>query len=88
MADSVAARLAGAVGRVAAHEIVARCAALATSTGRPFGDVLAADPEVSAHLDRDAISAALDPTAWLGSASAMVDHALAAHAARATPDRS
>jgi 3-carboxy-cis,cis-muconate cycloisomerase len=79
MADSVATRLAGVLGRTAAHDVVARCANTAASTGQPFAKVLEADPDVSAHLDREAISAALDPTAWLGSTSTMIDRALAAH---------
>lgn len=85
MADSVASRLAGALGRTAAHDLVARCAELASATGQPFAEVLLADAGVSAQLDRDAVSEALDPTSWLGSASAMVDRALSAHRDRAAP---
>jgi 3-carboxy-cis,cis-muconate cycloisomerase len=81
MAESVAARLAGPLGRTAAHDLVARCVELAGTTGRPFADVLAADPDVTAHLDRDAISAALDPTSWLGSSATMVDRALESYRA-------
>jgi 3-carboxy-cis,cis-muconate cycloisomerase len=79
MADSVASRLASGFGRTEAHDLVARCAERATATGEPFADVLLADPEISAHLDRDAILAALDPASWLGSAAAMIDRALEAH---------
>jgi 3-carboxy-cis,cis-muconate cycloisomerase len=88
MADSVADRLAGSLGRAAAHDVVARCAELAITTSQPFADVLLADADVSARLDRDAISAALDPTSWLGSASDMVDRALTAHRDRHTPGTS
>jgi 3-carboxy-cis,cis-muconate cycloisomerase len=79
MADSVASRLAEVLGRARAHDVVARCAQLAAASGRPFADVLLADPQVSGHLDRDDLSEALDPAGWLGSSSTMIDRALGAH---------
>lgn len=82
LAEAVADRLAPALGRTAAHDAVARAVA-ATGPSRSFRDALLADPEVGGHLEAAGIDAALDPHAWLGSAGAFVDAALAAHADRA-----
>jgi 3-carboxy-cis,cis-muconate cycloisomerase len=82
MAESVAARLTGTIGRSAAHELVTGCVDLAATSGQPFADVLAADPTVTAHLDPVALARALDPAAWLGSSEAMVDKALQEHRLR------
>ncbi len=79
MAESIASRLSPAIGRAAAHGVVARCAKEAVASGRGFADVLLADATVGSALDGDTVRAALDPAAWLGSASAMVDRALAEH---------
>lgn len=82
MAEAVAARLAPAVGRTAAHDLVARCAEVASASGVPFHEVLLADADVTAHLGREDVSAALDPREWLGTAGAMVDRAVEAHRRR------
>jgi 3-carboxy-cis,cis-muconate cycloisomerase len=79
LAEQVAAGLAPALGRSAAHDLVARVAAAAADQGRPFADLLAATPEVTAALTPGELAATLDPTAALGSAGAIVDRALAAH---------
>jgi len=85
LAEQVATRLAPALGRSAAHDLVARVAAAAADQGRGFADLLAASPEVAAVLTAGELAATLDPTAALGSAGAIVDRALALHgAARAT----
>jgi 3-carboxy-cis,cis-muconate cycloisomerase len=82
MAESVAAHLSGPLGRTAAHDAVAHCAELATTSGRSFAEVLLADSVVGALLDRDGLTAALDPSSWLGSAAEMVDHALQEYRSR------
>ncbi|PWU44123.1 3-carboxy-cis,cis-muconate cycloisomerase, partial [Micromonospora globispora] len=74
LAEAVAARLAHALGRSAAHDAVARAARQPT-----FRDALHADPEVRAHLSEPEIGEALDPHGWLGSAGLFVDRALAAY---------
>ncbi|MEV6694677.1 3-carboxy-cis,cis-muconate cycloisomerase [Micromonospora sp. NPDC051196] len=74
LAEAVAARLAPALGRAAAHDLVARAA-----TGACFRDALLADSEIRAHLSEADIDAALDPAGWLGSATALVDRALDVH---------
>ncbi|MGC4837988.1 3-carboxy-cis,cis-muconate cycloisomerase [Micromonospora vinacea] len=73
LAEAVAARLAPAVGRGVAHDLVTRAAA-----GPSFRAALLADPEVRAHLSDTEIAEALDPSRWLGSAGRFVDSALAA----------
>ncbi|WP_432050153.1 3-carboxy-cis,cis-muconate cycloisomerase [Verrucosispora sp. NA02020] len=72
MAEAVAARLAPALGRAAAHDLVRRA-----TTGPHFRDALLADAQVRAHLSEADLDAALDPRAWLGSAGHLVDRALA-----------
>jgi len=75
LAERVAAALAPALGREGAHDLVAAIAA----SGRPFAEVLAARPEVRAHLPPERLAALLDPTTYLGSAALFVDRALGAH---------
>lgn len=73
LAEAVAARLAPAVGRDVAHDLVTRAA------GEPsFRAALLADPGIRAHLSEAEVDEALDPYRWLGSAGRFVDRALAA----------
>jgi 3-carboxy-cis,cis-muconate cycloisomerase len=81
MTERVAA-LAGALGRVGAHDLVARLSREAAGGGRPLRAVLAAAPEVQAHLEEADLDRLLDPEGYLGSAARFVDRALAAHHAR------
>jgi 3-carboxy-cis,cis-muconate cycloisomerase len=69
MAEAVTTSLTGSLGRGAAHELVERAARQATEEGRTLADVLGGTAEVP------------DPAAYLGSASELVDRALAAHRA-------
>lgn len=73
LAEAVAARLAPAVGRTVAHDLVTRVAAAPS-----FRAALLADPEIRAHLSEVEVDEALDPYRWLGSAGLFVDRALAA----------
>ncbi|MDG4780807.1 3-carboxy-cis,cis-muconate cycloisomerase [Micromonospora sp. WMMD961] len=73
LAEAVAARLAPAVGRGVAHDLVTRAA-----TEPSFRAALLADPEIRAHLSEAEIAEALDPYRWLGSAGRFVDRALVA----------
>ncbi|WBB75929.1 3-carboxy-cis,cis-muconate cycloisomerase [Micromonospora sp. WMMD1128] len=73
LAEAVAARLAPAVGRGVAHDLVARAAAAPS-----FRAALLADPEIRAHLSEAQVDEALDPYRWLGSAGHFVDRALTA----------
>jgi 3-carboxy-cis,cis-muconate cycloisomerase len=74
MSESVAARLAGELGRTKAQELVRD----AIAAGQSLRSVLADNTRLSAEQ----ITQALDPTAYLGSAGELVDRALAAHRRR------
>jgi 3-carboxy-cis,cis-muconate cycloisomerase len=66
MAEAVMLDLGAAIGRQHAHDIVYDAAQAAFVEGRPFAEVLSADPRVTAHLDRRGIEALLDPTGYTG----------------------
>jgi adenylosuccinate lyase len=66
MAEAVMLNLGATVGRQHAHDVVYDAAQAAFVENRPFAELLAADPQVTAHLDEPAISALLDPTAYTG----------------------
>lgn len=66
MAEAVMLDLGAAIGRQHAHDAVYDAAQAAFVAGRPFGDVLAADPRVTAHMTPAQIRGLLDPTAYTG----------------------
>jgi adenylosuccinate lyase len=66
MAEAVMLDLGKAIGRQHAHDVVYDAAMEAATSGKRFGDLLAADERVTAHLDRAGIEALLDPTAYTG----------------------
>jgi len=84
MAESVAGRLAPALGRGAAHALVRDRVRSAEERGVGLREVLVNDPAVREHLSEEGIDAALDPAAHLGPAGALVDRALRAHRAGIT----
>ena len=71
-----------AIGRQHAHDVVYDAAMEAAVEGKSFGDLLAADKLVTAHLDKAAIEKLLDPTAYIGLCAQMAHDA--ATRARAT----
>jgi len=77
MAEAVMLDLGAKIGRQHAHDVVYDAAQAAFVEGRPFAELLAADPRVSAHLDRDTIAALLDPTAYTGLCAEMARDAAA-----------
>jgi 3-carboxy-cis,cis-muconate cycloisomerase len=77
LTEPVAAALAGALGRTAAHDLVAEVCAHAD--GRPLRAALLSEPRVTQHLTEEQLDAALDPAAYLGAADEFIDRALAAH---------
>jgi len=81
MSEAVMGGLAPHLGRPRAQEVVTAAALRALESGRHLREELAAEPEVTAHLDAAAIEALLDPLGALGSAVAMVDGVLARAAA-------
>ena len=82
LTERVAGALADQLGRVAADDLVRRLAGEASGSGRPLRDVLLADQAVRAHLDEAGIDRLLDPAGYLGSASRLIDRALAARRSR------
>ena len=77
MAEAVMLDLGQAIGRQHAHDVVYDAAMAAAVEGKSFGDLLAADPRVTAHLDAAAIEALLDPTAYTGLCAEMARDAAA-----------
>ena len=82
LAESVTMTLAAHVGKPEAHRLVERAAARAGDGGVTFADALAADPDVTRHLDRQAIEDALVPEDYLGVSAQFIGRVLAAHAAK------
>ena len=82
MAEAVMLKLGAQIGRQHAHDVVYDAAQAAFVENRLFADLLAADPRVTAHLDRKAIAALLDPAAYTGLCAEMARDA--ATRARAT----
>ena len=66
MAEAVMLELGLRLGRQHAHDIVYDAAQTAALENCAFGDLLAADPRVTAHLDHATIIGLLDPTAYTG----------------------
>ena len=66
MAEAVMLQLGATIGRQHAHDVVYDAAQTAAVEGRRFGELLAADPRVTAHLDKTTIERLLDPTAYTG----------------------
>jgi 3-carboxy-cis,cis-muconate cycloisomerase len=75
-AESLAFALAAHLGRPAAHELVARLAREAQSTGRTLEQLAAAIPEVAGRLSRAELAAACDPAQQLGAAQEFIDQVL------------
>jgi 3-carboxy-cis,cis-muconate cycloisomerase len=82
MAESVAARLSGALGRSEAQRLVAAVVRQAAQSGTPLRDALLADPVVAEHLDAAAVDEALDPRSRLGIAGIAVDEEVRRHGRR------
>jgi len=89
LAEHVAAQLAPALGRLAAHDLVAAAVARAAERGMGLPEALLADPAAAAALreagiGRADLGAATDPASYLGASAQFIRRALAAHLA---PDR-
>jgi 3-carboxy-cis,cis-muconate cycloisomerase len=69
--------LAPHLGREHAHDLVYDLCRRAIAQARPLIELLAADGEVTRHLDRAALEQLLDPANYLGLAATMVDRVLA-----------
>jgi 3-carboxy-cis,cis-muconate cycloisomerase len=79
MSEHVMMVLAQRTGRQRAHQLVRAAADESARSGRDFRELLIADPAITQHLTPAELEAALDPAAYLGSAEALIDRALAAY---------
>jgi 3-carboxy-cis,cis-muconate cycloisomerase len=84
MAEHLTAVLAPALGRPAAHDLIARASREAVASDRALADVLLGTPEFAgpiraAGLTELQVADALEPSAYLGAAVTFVAAALAAH---------
>jgi 3-carboxy-cis,cis-muconate cycloisomerase len=64
--EAIMLELGKSLGRQQAHDVVYEAAQASVSQGKPFTELLAADPRVTAHLSRDAIDALLNPASHTG----------------------
>jgi 3-carboxy-cis,cis-muconate cycloisomerase len=91
LAEHVAGLLAPALGRAAAHDLVAKASAWAVAAGRPLRDGLLEGPDAgrlaAGGITPEQVEQALDPAGYLGAAGSFVDAALAAHARTEQNDR-
>lgn len=76
LAESVAMALAESIGKHEAHACVATACRRAAAEGRPLAGVLADDPAVAAHLDRDEIARRLSADDYLGATRHYIDRVL------------
>jgi 3-carboxy-cis,cis-muconate cycloisomerase len=78
MSEAVMMGLGRALGRETAHDLVYDICREAIKQNKPLLDLLAANAEISKHLDRAALAKLCDPVNYLGQAGVMVDRVLAA----------
>ena len=79
MAEHVVMMLGERVDPVMARALVDTAVSTATSTGRPFKDVVREDQTITTHLKPEELAAALEPSGYLGVAERLIDRALAAY---------
>jgi len=79
MAEHVVVVLAERIDPVMARALVDTAVSRATSTGRPFKDVVQEDRTITTHLRPEELAAALEPSGYLGVAELMIERALAAY---------
>ena len=70
------------LGREYAHDLVYDICRVAIEQDRPLLDLLAANAEITKHLDREALARLCDPANYLGLSGEMVDRVLRARSAR------
>ena len=78
VAEAVMMGLAPYIGRQQAHDVVYDACRTVNESGGTLADALAQHPEVTIHLDSEAINRLTDPANYLGMAPQMVDRVLSA----------
>jgi 3-carboxy-cis,cis-muconate cycloisomerase len=76
LAENVTMVAAEHLGRLAAHDLVEEASHRTLASGKPLREELFFEPRLGEILSADEIDAALDPSAYLGSAGEFVDRAL------------
>jgi 3-carboxy-cis,cis-muconate cycloisomerase len=82
MAEHVVMMLGERVDPVMARALVDTAVSTASSTGRPFKDVVNEDRAITTYLKPDELAVALEPSGYLGVADTLIDRALAAYRAQ------
>ncbi|WP_089107677.1 3-carboxy-cis,cis-muconate cycloisomerase [Streptomyces hyaluromycini] len=77
VSERASAVLAPLLGKAAARQVLSDASALAAVAGRPLAEVLAELPQVREVFTREELARLLDPAAYTGAATALVDRALA-----------
>ncbi|MFJ4832077.1 3-carboxy-cis,cis-muconate cycloisomerase [Streptomyces sp. NPDC088747] len=77
VSERISAVLAPHLGKAAAKDLLTQASQLATDTGRPLADVLAALPQLAGLLSPQEAATLLDPSTYTGAAGPLVDRALA-----------
>ena len=77
MSEAVMMGLGPFIGREYAHDLVYDLCRESLASKTPLLDLLAANPEISRHVDRAALERMLDPANYLGQSGVMVDRVLA-----------
>nr|WP_281394752.1 adenylosuccinate lyase family protein [Allostreptomyces psammosilenae] len=76
VSERIAAVLGPLLGRGPAKRVLGAATRRAAAEGRTLSEVLAEDPELAGHLTRERLRELVDPTGYLGSATALTDRAL------------
>ncbi|MEO5797395.1 MAG: 3-carboxy-cis,cis-muconate cycloisomerase [Rhodoferax sp.] len=76
MSEAVMMGLGPFIGREYAHDLVYELCREALKQQRPLVEILAAHPEINAHVSRAQLDAFCDPANYLGQAGVMVDQVL------------
>lgn len=72
-AEAVMMTLAHKVGRQRAHQVIYECAMKAQKEGKPFKQILLENESVNKHLGKSDIEGLLEPSAYLGLSSKIVE---------------
>jgi 3-carboxy-cis,cis-muconate cycloisomerase len=82
--EAVAFRLAGKIGKAAAHELLKTATVGAQESHKDLADVLASDPRITKHVNGDELKRLFDPQQYLGSTQEVIDAILSCYASQPT----